>query len=165
MRDTARFTTVLFLICLCAAVLLGAVHAITEPRIEKTRQEQEEAAIKEVAPGAAQIEKADKDGSVYYRAMDSQNKLMAYIFICEAKGYSSLIRAVVGVDAAGKIMAVKILEQNETPGIGSQITQDSFLNKLKGKNRNDKFDTISGATISSGALIQSIKSELEKVSP
>jgi len=165
MKDTARFTTVLFLICLSAAVLLSAVHAITEPKIEKARQEQEEAAIKEVAPGARQIEKTEKGDSVYYRAFDNENKLTAYIFICEAKGYSSVIRAVVSVDPAGKIMAVKILEQNETPGIGSQITQDSFLSKLKGKDKTDKFDTISGATISSSALIQAIKSELQKVLP
>jgi len=165
MKDTARFTMVLFLICLCAAILLGAVHAITEPRIEKTRQEQEEAAIKEVAFGAQQIEKAEKEGFIYYRALDNQNKLIAYIFTCEAKGYSSVIRAVVGVDPGGKIMAVKILEQNETPGIGSQITQDSFLNKLKGKDKTGKFDTISGATISSSAFIQAVKSGLEKVLP
>ena len=165
MRETTRYITVLFLICLVAGVFLSAVFAVTQPVIERTRQEEMNAAIKAVVPQAAKIEKESKQGLAYYKALDPAGGLLGYVFICEGKGYSSLIRSVVSTDPSGKILLIKVLEQNETPGIGTKITQNSFLESFQGKTFRDKIDTIGGATISSSAMIKSIKSVLEQILP
>ena len=163
MKDTVRYTLVLFIISFLAAILLSTTYAVTQPRIEKARQEQEDEAVKEVLPQAKQTKEAEKNGINYYEALDEGGTLIGYIFICEAKGYSSVIRAVVSAKPDGTLLTIKILEQNETPGIGSKITEGVFLDGFKGKNKNDTIDTITGATISSSALVSSVKATMEKI--
>lgn len=164
MKETAKYVLVLFFICFVAALLLTIVHAFTEPRIEKTRESGEASALKEVLPEAKTTKKIQDKEFSYYLALGDKGKTIGYIFICEAKGYSSIIRAMVSVDTDVKIINVKILEQKETPGIGSKITDENFLNRFKGKRQQDTIDSITGATVSSSGLIKSIKETQEKLS-
>ncbi|RKY33302.1 MAG: hypothetical protein DRP74_00265 [Candidatus Omnitrophota bacterium] len=163
MKETLKYSAVLFSICFFAAILLSAVASITQPIIEETKAEQENNAIKEVMPQARGIEKVEEEGLVYYKAKDFSGNNIGYVFISEAKGYSSVIRAVVSITPEGEIIAVKVLEQNETPGIGTQITEEKFLSRFKGKKALDNIDSISGATVSSSALIDSVKQTLKKI--
>ena len=165
MKDTLKYSLILSLICFIAGLLLSVVYAIAQPRIQQTKLSQEELAVKKVLPEAGEIEKIEKDNLVYYKASDNRGQLLGYIFVSETKGYSSILKAVVGVGLDGKIIAVKILEQNETPGIGSKITEESFLQRFKNKTKDGPVDTITGATISSSALIKSIQETMNKIFP
>lgn len=165
MKDTLKYISVLFSFCFAAGLLLSATYALTQPRIAKARQEQQDEAVKEVMPQAKEIKSLQKGDLVYYAAMDGQGRLLGYIFISESRGYSSLIRAAVSITPDGKIINIKVLEQKETPGIGSQITEAGFLERFKGKTARDEIDAISGATISSSALIKSVKATIEKIFP
>jgi electron transport complex protein RnfG len=164
MKEIARFSIVLFLVCLVSGGLLALIYDIAEPRIIEQRRLEEERAIQEVLPQAPQeIEKVQKEDLVFYKARDGAGNLIAYVFIAEGYGYSSQIRTVVSLTPTGEIIAVKILEQKETPGIGSVILKDEFLNQFKNKDINRQFDTITGATISSTAVIDSIKEKARQV--
>jgi len=165
MKEAFKYSFMLFSICLAAAILLSATYAVTQPRIEETRQEQQNSAIKEVLPEAGHTKKIEKAGLVYYAALNAKGERIGYIFTCEAKGYSSMIRAVVSVRPDGKIIAVKVMEHNETPGIGSRINEEGFLRNFKDKTKQVDIDTITGATISSGALINSVRATMEKIFP
>ena len=57
-----------------------------------------------------------------------------------------------------------MLEQNETPGLGDKITDTKYLSKFEGLSY-DKInvDTISGATVSSKALIELVQEEAQKL--
>ena len=158
MKEIARFSTVLFLICLISAGMLSLINSIAEPRIMEQRKLEESRAIKEVLPQeAGSIEKVEKDDLVFYKAKDSEGNLIAYVFIASDYGYSSQIKTVVSLSPAGEIIDVSILEQRETPGVGSGILEEDFLSQFRGRNINRQFDTITGATISSAAVIDSIK--------
>jgi len=158
MKEIARFSTVLFLICSVSAGMLAFIYSIAEPRIIEQRRLEEKRAIEEVLPETPEvIEKAQEEDLVFYKAKDAKGNLIAYVFIAQAYGYSSDIRIVVSLSPRGNIIAVKILEHSETPGIGSGITGGDFLNQFKNKNITEQFDTITGATISSTAVIDSIK--------
>ncbi len=164
MRDITRFSIVLVSICLVSAGLLALIFDIAEPRIIQQRQLEEKKAIEEVLPQAPEtIEKLQKEDLVFYKAKDAKGNLIAYVFIAQTYGYSSDIRTVVSLSPKGNIIAVKILQQSETPGIGSRITEDDFLGQFKNKDINEQFDTITGATISSGAVIDSIKEKAQEV--
>lgn len=165
MKDTLKYSLVLFLICFIAGILLSTIYAVTSPLIQKARAQQEESAISEVLPEARRTQEIQKEDLVYYAALDEKRNLLGYIFSCEAKGYSSIIRAVVSVEPDGKIIAIKVLEQNETPGVGSRISEEDFFKKFKHKTKKDTIDAISGATISSSALINSVKETLQKIFP
>ncbi len=104
-----------------------------------------------------------------------------YIFVTRGNGYSSTIETMVGVDMYGKIRNAKILFQQETPGLGAKVeeiryreTESWFTKQFKGKTVTDdirvikdggNIDAVTGATISSRAVTNSINSglvELEK---
>ena len=164
MKEITRYSIVLLVICLISAGMLALIYNIAEPRINQQRKLEEERAIEEVLPQAPDvIEKVEQEGLVFYKAKDAQGQFIAYVFITEAYGYSSNIRTVVSLKPNGKIMAIKVLEHQETPGIGSRITEDEFLNQFKNKNINEQFDAITGATISSGAVIDSIKEKAQEI--
>lgn len=82
---------------------------------------------------------------------------LGIVFVGSVQGYCDCITFMVGVNNDREITGVGIVYSNETPGIGEKIRERKFL---------DKFtegipETITGATISSGALIEAIKSDIE----
>lgn len=158
MKDITRFSMTLLLICVVSAGMLALIHSIAEPRIIEQQRLIEEEAIKEVLPQKPnEIEKIEEEDLVFFKAKDAKGDLMAYVFIAQGRGYSSDIKIVVSLDSKGNIIAIKVLEQAETPGVGTRVTGDEFLNQFKDKHINEQFDTITGATISSTAVINSIK--------
>ncbi|MFW5891541.1 MAG: FMN-binding protein, partial [bacterium] len=72
----------------------------------------------------------------------------------------------VGIDSSEKITNLVILSQQETPGLGTRIEEDSFISQFKGKTLSEaklkrdggKIDGITGATISSSAVANNIAS-------
>jgi electron transport complex protein RnfG len=95
-------------------------------------------------------------------------------------GYSGAIRILVGVGMDSKISGVKILEQSETPGLGTNAASDKyyvdrakgirFYEQFAGKNVSDPFVpkqdviSISAATITSRAVADSVKAAGEAAS-
>ncbi len=62
-------------------------------------------------------------------------------------------------DSAGKITSIRVLEEFETPGIGSKAIAKLPAQAVE---RNGKIDNYSGATVSSMAINQAIKDALSK---
>ena len=162
MKDITRFSLVLFSICLVAGFFLSLISGIAQPRILAQKEKEENQAIEDVLPAAPyEIEKVQKDNISFYKAKDEKGNLIAYVFIAQPQGYSSRIKTVVSLDKEGNIITVKVLEQAETPGIGSRVAEEDFLSRFKGKSFNQSFDTITGATISSQAVIDAIKEKAQ----
>jgi electron transport complex protein RnfG len=84
-------------------------------------------------------------------------------------GFVDAIRLLVGYDAKEKrVLAVEVLENKETPGLGDRIAKDpTFCARFAGKrvpvrgvppdatpNGDDEVDTITGATISSRSVVR-----------
>jgi electron transport complex protein RnfG len=74
-------------------------------------------------------------------------------------GYGGPIVLLVGVDTKeGKITGLKVLEHQETPGLGSNVAEAGFLSQFLGKSLESPFrvgedvQAVSGATISSRAV-------------
>ncbi len=159
----------LMLIAGGSAAILAFVNEQTKGRIEDTQQEERARALCEVVPQAkaGAIEPIKKDGVEYYIVYKTSAKkeIAGYGFIAEEKGYSSVIRIIVGVNPQAKIMGVKILRQKETPGLGAKIEGEKFLKQFKGRGVKDldDVDTITGATISSCAVIKGISKKLEQL--
>ncbi len=61
------------------------------------------------------------------------------------------------------ITGINVISQAETPGLGSKITEPKFTDKFKGKSiaEIDTIDGVTGATISSNAVKNSIKEAFE----
>lgn len=163
MKDLVKYSLVLFLVCVISAAFLALVFRIAQPRIIEQRILEERRAVERVLPRIPEaIEKIERDTLVYYAAKDEAGRLIAYVLIAQAWGYSSDIRSVFSITPEGEIISVHILEHQETPGIGARIEEDEFLAQFKSRQFHEEFDAITAATISSRAVIESIKKQAEE---
>ena len=163
---------VLFCITFISAACVGAVNMITEEPISKAKAAAVQAALAQVLPEFDATEKSEhtadelliiahkatKDGKVVGYAIESQTK----------KGFSGLVRLMVGFDTKGTILNVNVLEQAETPGLGANMTEEGnpILASIKGKvasklnltvkKDGGDVDALTAATISSRAYADAV---------
>lgn len=164
MKQMARYGFILAVICMVAAGLLAGVNSLTKSRIIGQAQAEEEAGLKEVMPEAVHFE-AIKSGEeiIYYKAHDKDAKLIGVAFKAQGKGYSGTIETMAGMSRDGAIVAIKILAQNETPGLGARVTEPDFTGQFKNKKDLNDIQAITGATISSKAVTDSVKKKAEEI--
>lgn len=127
---------------------------------------QEKADLKGLVPDAHNFEPVRSgDNVIYYKAKDKDGGFIAAVFEAEAKGHSSTIKALTGLTKEGKITAIKIVSQNETAGLGSEVASDNFTKSFSGKNIEQLkgIDAISGATISSSAVIEAVSKKAQEI--
>ena len=150
MKEIIRYGLILALICAVSAGLLAGVNMLTKPKIALQKANEEKAALEEVMPQAVKFETVKtKEKLEYYKAFDKSGMFMGAVFKASAKGYSSTIEVLAGILKSGDITAIKVISQNETPGLGSQVSDDKFTGQFSGKNSAlSDVQAITGATIS-----------------
>jgi electron transport complex protein RnfG len=187
MRQTIRYGLILSLICIVAGASLAAVYSITKPRIIAQAEQEERASLKEVLPeGRNFVPVKFKDDIIYYKVFDEGGKFIGVAFKAKGKGYSGTIETMAGMTKDGTITAIKILNQNETPGLGARIIEifeDTTLwDLVRGKKKTEekkpwfteqfkdkKIESlkdilaISQATISSKAVIDSVRKKAQEL--
>lgn len=174
-----KFSLILGLVVLIATGGLAWVNEITKPKILEQQKKAEAEALYYVMPGTDQgliIPIETENQTPYYIGyLDKDStRLAGYAFLSNAKGYSSTIRTMVGIDSSGTIKRIKILSQQETPGLGTKCEeiksgesdpwwQKQFINKLSTsiKVNKDGGDIIAltGATITSRAITDAIQKQ------
>ena len=188
-NDYLRYALILTVICLAAAGLLSVVHRVTQPRINAQRLAEEQRSLKDVFPDAAAFEPVREGEEIlYYNALDRQKRVVGYAFKAVRRGYSSDIVTMAGMTPDGRIVRIKILSQNETPGLGARIAEviqketfwDVVLRRVKVLSQprpwfQERFDgqdaaalsgtvdAITGATISSSAVIASVQERAAEI--
>jgi electron transport complex protein RnfG len=111
------------------------------------------------------VKPGEENKVVYYKAFDNQEKLIGFVFKASGKGYSSVIETLAGIFLDGKISAIKIISLSETPGLGMRVTEDKFTGQFSRQNSLDlsSIEAITGATISSRAVINSVMKKAEEI--
>ena len=157
---------ILGIISFVAAVLLSLTYILTKPIIAQQELNSERESISAFLPNIDKIEKIENEGKVYYKCY-SQGRLIGYGLVIFAPGYSSEIKVMIAVDKQKIIKGIKVLEQQETPGLGSKIAEDEFTEQFKNKKAEElilgeNIDAISGATISSEAVIETVEKRVQE---
>jgi len=174
MKQMIRFGLILGAICLIATLVLAAVHEVTKPKIEEQMRIEKESAMKEVSPGADTFKEATADDIEYYEAYKG-GELTGYCLKLMARGYGGYIHMIAGIDKNGVITGVRILEHQETPGLGSKMNEIKpgekdpwFLRQFVGKPAasvevKKNIDAITGATISTRAVTDAVREGADKL--
>ena len=93
---------------------------------------------------------------------------LGYIFVSEKRGYGGLVPVMLAVSMDSAISGVRVLANEETPGLGKKVEANPFLRQFLDKPTDDIFalrvdnaghqpvDAVSGATISSRAVTDAI---------
>ena len=166
----------LFAISVFASASLGFMHQLTkEPKAIAVKVKQS-FAIQAVLPEhnnepfaeAYEIDSFDGGARLTcYPAMLNGELVGFAVNTWTMKGFSGLVRLMVGFDKTGNIINISVLEQKETPGLGTKMTDAGFKNQYNGKNpgknnlavKKDRgeIDAITAATISSRAFSDAVE--------
>ena len=157
----------LTIIVAISVILLVVVNNITSPVVEARRMEEITGNLEKIFPG---IDKYELKDEIYFIYGKDGEKL-GYAFTASGSGYGGVIDILVGLNSNFEIEGVSIISQTETPGVGARITESSFTDQFKGLTINDialksgggKIDAITGATISSNAVVSAIRDRMSEV--
>ena len=173
MKEIINYVLRMTFVCVISAFILSWVYKETKQRIQQNEKRAIELAFKELLPDAIKFETAQR----WVSGFNDENQLVGKIVSSEKRGYSSRIKIFVGLDIQKKITGIEIVAQNETPGLGDRIKSAKFLKQFVGKDKSQipevgrvkrlpatsKVHTITGATISSKAVIEAVREGVEKI--
>lgn len=129
MNKKIEYTKALLIICACAAVGLGVTFVLTKGKIQQRADEKRHNALMTVLPNlSGDPEEITPESTPVsdkvYKGSDAGNGLIGYAAMGVGQGYSSKLKVMVGVDpSVSKVLAICVLYQNETPGLGTKVTE------------------------------------------
>ena len=166
----------LLVITVVAGLCLGYINSLTAGPKAAVKLERKTAAIQNVLPDFDNDPVEDMrlhpsatltDSLEYYPGYLEERLSGAGIEGWSKKGYNGLVKVLVGFNSDGSINNIAVLEQNETPGLGTKIKNEAFIAQFRGKDpttfklkvKKDQgdVDALTGATISSRAFIEAVQ--------
>lgn len=163
MREILRLALTLAVVGIVSAVLLTGVNNWTAPIIAERREAEYFQAVKEYFPNVEDFETILFEGDAYDLIYDGSGELLGVVATIGQDGYDGTITYNLVVNRAGEIIGIRIINHTETPGIGDIIEKPGFQKQFIGKTFEDPLtagvdvDTVSGATVSTSAMIGSIR--------
>ena len=171
-----NMVVVLFAITLVAGLSLGYVNELTLEPKAKAKLAKKMDALSVVLPDFDNNPIDDVIRTLPQGAIDSIELYPAYrerefigaaVTAASDKGYSGLVRLMVGFDTDGRIVDIAVLQQKETPGLGTKMKDERFLRQFRGENPTafrlevekdgGDVDALAGATISSRAFTEAVQ--------
>jgi len=150
-----------------AAWGLSLTYKKTKPRIDAYAEQEAKKARKEVLPEAVDFELMNVGKEQYFVGYGNKKKVVGVIMKTKTQGYSGKIEMLMGFNMKGEIEGLKILNQTETPGLGSKILEPWFSKQFiklkvedlgfKKEGGRGKIEGITAATISSRAILNGAK--------
>ena len=172
MKDTIKLILVLTIICAVSSALLAAVYSKTKAPIAAALAVRTANAARAVMPaGLPAPEMKVLDGVAYFVAKKEGRFAAVAVEGRSKNGYGGEVVLMVGLGADGKLVNFKVVAANETPGLGTKMSSDTFRRPLLGKPLDGPWkvkkdggdvDAITAATISSRAALDCIRDAIAK---
>ncbi len=191
---SARLVATLAFAGLLSGLIIVTAFEATLPTITAYKAKMLREAVFKVLPGTVSlkpiahrdgklivVEKVEKDEEAIFGGYDTQGQLVGYAIPSAGPGFQDTIRLLYGyLPEQRKVVGMEILESRETPGLGDKIYKDlAFVANFhdlpidpeivavkKGKKtKPNQVDAITGATISSKAVVRIINQGNERWLP
>lgn len=166
--------------CLGFGLLLAVTDELTAADIAARALEDRQNSLAQVIPDRihdnnlvadtlAMKDASGKEITVYLARKDGKVAGVAYEI--QGSGYAGAIKLMMGVDAAGNILGVRVLAHHETPGLGDKIEEkkgdwilrftglslsNPLPEKWKVKKDGGQFDQFAGATITPRGVVKAV---------
>lgn len=167
---------------LSGLIIIG-IYVSTLPTITANKAEEMRQAVFRVLPGVTQLQKLHYDGqrvviqkggkddeNTLYAGYDKDGRFIGYAIASEGPGFQDTVSLLFGYQPGkNKVVGMWVLESRETPGLGDKIYKDAdfvanfndvatdppIVAVKKGtKSKPNEIDAITGATISSKAVVR-----------
>ncbi len=163
----------LVIISFVASLALGGIYTITKEPIELAARAKQVNAIKEVLPQFDSLysykvmPENGKDSVTIHLGLSGDSLVGTAIATYSNNGYNATqIQLMVGFLPNSTINNISVVQQNETPGLGTKMKEPKFKDqfnkinpadfKLKVKKDGGEVDAITAATISSRAFCDAV---------
>ncbi len=188
MKKIVHMLLVLTIVGFISGASLSIVYKYAAPLIAETQEDALREAIFKIFLKADSYEKIctkcgssscrKKDTEKIFLVKDKAGKNLGYAFIAEGNGYQGIIRLMAGIKLdLVTLVGIEILESQETPGLGQEITTDNFKKqfidlktipvisyvKEQEPEKPNEIQAITGATISSKAIVAILNEKIEKI--
>ncbi|MCH5250465.1 MAG: RnfABCDGE type electron transport complex subunit G [Lachnospiraceae bacterium] len=188
MRNMFKDAGILLVITIVAGLLLGLVYQITKEPIAIQKEKAKQEACKEVFADASEFEEletanpnaaswaeagyAGESIDEVMAAKDSSGNVLGYVITVTTKeGYGGDIRFTIGIRNDGLVNGISILDISETAGLGmraEEVLKPQFSDKniekfeytKSGASSEYQVDAISGATITTNAVVNGVNAGL-----
>ena len=184
MKSMIKDAVVLFAITLISGLLLGVVYEVTKEPIAIQQTKRKNEACKEVFQDAANFEtlelsmpengeKASATINSVSAAVAEDGTALGYVLdITTHEGYNGDIQFTMGIRMDGTVNGISLLSISETPGLGmkaEEVLKPQFAGKNVGQftytktgaMTSDEIDAISGAPITTNAVVNGVNAGLE----
>lgn len=192
-NESIKNTISLMIITLIAGLLLGVVYEITKEPIAAEQQRAKEEAYKKVFAQADSFENVDLDvdkvkteleNNGYavtvneaMRVYDKSGNAIGYVLtMTDHEGYGGDIQFAMGVKTDGTVNGISFLSIKETAGLGMKAAEEDFMKQFENKKvesfhytkngatADGEVDAISGATITTSAVVNGVNAGLYYIS-
>ena len=189
-RNALRTGAILFVFALVATALLVVTFIRTEPTIERSKQAEKLALLRQVLPpelydndliASQQSVPADellgtRQPSAIWIARRDEAVSAVVLEAIAPDGYSGNIHLVIGIDIDGTVTGVRVTSHRETPGLGDYIdrAKSPWIEQFVGKSLANpevkhwrvakdggQFDGRAGATITPRAVVKAVRAALD----
>ena len=163
---------VLFTITLISSAAVGGVYMITKEPIAQAKVAAVNNALQQVLPQyeatTSQTIEVNSLPIVAHTATVADKAVGYAVESISKNGFGGAVRLMVGFDTKGNIININVIEQKETPGLGTKMAEENnvLLLSLKDKNAAEvnmtvkkdggDIDALTAATISSRAYAEAV---------
>ena len=165
-----RLTVTLLTICAVVAAVLAGVNMITKDKIAEIQNQKIEKAIQEVISNAQDVQQLPLSGDAgIVQAVYTANG--SYALQVAPGGFDGEVIMMVGI-SEGKVAGISVISHTETPGLGAVAAAqnakgEAFRGQFVGQEGmlaiGDQIDAMSGATITSTAVVNGVNAALSYV--
>lgn len=173
MNKTLKLGITLLIISAVAAAILAFSNGATKDKIAEIELKNTQdalAGIYGVVEDYDSVEGAELEGlqevdegltAVY--AIKEAGEIAGHSITTVTNGFGGPVEIMVGFSGDGEVLGVRVLKHGETAGIGSKAAEPEFTDTFEGKSADTEIEveTISGATITSSAVIKGVNQARE----
>lgn len=160
-----RFVITLAVICLVVGALMGLVNHVTEPKIAAQNEAAKTESLRRLFPAGTEfrpLQGATEQGLDAVYAVYENEVYIGYVGQATVSGSQGLLDVIAGVGANGVLTGIVVgpTKFSETSNIGSKTKDADFTEQFIGlalpAEAGVNVDTVSGATISSKAVLKAV---------
>lgn len=178
MKEITHILATLTIIGIIAGGALSLVNNWAAPKIVINQKAETERAIFLVHLDGKRYEEMKDSGFEVYKVYDQSDKFVGYSLVYSGNGFQGKIKMMVGLtEDISKITSIEVLEQSETPGLGTKILESSYKDQFNGlvpqssiklvkgvePSSPNEVQSITGATISSRAVVNIANEGINKL--
>ncbi|RKX44385.1 MAG: hypothetical protein DRP27_06615 [Thermotogae bacterium] len=171
MKDSLKYNLrvifVLTFISLICGFILSFVFNSAKAKIKENQKKDIYRAIYQIADDCKNVEEKSINEETIYWLFNDKDELIGYAYLSQGQGYQGKIKILFAVDKSiERLLGIEIIENVETPGLGSRINEESFKSQFKNLKTNvpvecvkffpqkkNQIQAITSATISSRAVV------------